>query len=635
MSALSIQPTYPTFTESDGLPLENGYIWLGTANLDPQVNPIAVFFDAALTIPAMQPVRTLGGYPSNSGTPARLYVNSDYSIRVMNKNGSVVYSAPAATERYSDVVVTVNASTVIYDPAGTGAVATTVQAKLRETVSFKDFGAVGDGLTDDSNAWTAFIAASTGMKLIPAGSYLINSIVYVYPNDVIRDNVQLFPPGQVGTENRSVENSFFQNKAATRVGASDTTPQNDERNFWRGLPSQNAWGNQADIGVFSAAFNRNGAAYQSYSTAFGHDCVTYGVASIAAGAGSCTGDPDAPTSPSFQGYCSTAFGKNVQAKGSKSAAFCEETQSLSRASFTAGYASIAGEYSGSGLGATALGAYSRAYGEGAFAAGKYLQSTNGGYTIGSGINSGNALNNTRLNGIALGTNTVYAPFYVMPGSGTVSPSDTGYAEFFSSPVYFTNLLGSTTLFTCGLARPVITNSGGNGYGAIQFEVSINGVMTSVCRPDSDSNIPSLLPTDDNNRRLGSAALRWEVVYAGTGTINTSDANEKQQIRNLLAKEIEVAKKLKGLIRAFKFNDAVEKKGSKARIHFGVIAQDVKAAFESEGLVAKEYGMLCFDTWEEIQEQQDKDGNIVVDSRPAGSRYGVRYEELLAFIIAAI
>jgi hypothetical protein len=123
MSVLSIQPTYPIFTDIDGQPLENGFVWIGTANLDPQVNPIIVYWDAALTIPAVQPIRTLGGYPFNSGTPARLYVDSDYSIRVMNKNGSVVYSAPAATELIS-------ASMVSYLPAGTGAVATTVQEAL-------------------------------------------------------------------------------------------------------------------------------------------------------------------------------------------------------------------------------------------------------------------------------------------------------------------------------------------------------------------------------------------------------------------------------------------------------------------------------------------------------------------------
>ena len=104
MAALSIQPAYPIFTETDGQPLENGYIWIGAANLDPQGNPIAVFYDTALTIPAVQPIRTQGGYPLRSGTPARLYVNSDYSIRVQAKNGTTVYNAASATERYSNVV---------------------------------------------------------------------------------------------------------------------------------------------------------------------------------------------------------------------------------------------------------------------------------------------------------------------------------------------------------------------------------------------------------------------------------------------------------------------------------------------------------------------------------------------------
>lgn len=147
MSALSIQPTYPIFTDIDGQPLEDGYVWIGTANLDPQTNPINVYWDAALTLPAAQPIRTQGGYPVNSGTPARLYVNSDYSIRVMNRNGSVVYSASAATERYSDVVVSgMNAEDVVYDPPFTGGVQTNVEAKLAQLFRASDTG------IDSSNA---------------------------------------------------------------------------------------------------------------------------------------------------------------------------------------------------------------------------------------------------------------------------------------------------------------------------------------------------------------------------------------------------------------------------------------------------------------------------------------------------
>ena len=177
MSALSIQPTSPIFTDIDGQPLEAGFVWIGTANLDPQVNPINVYWDAALTIPAAQPIRTLAGYPSNSGTPARLYVNSDYSIRVMNRNGSVVYSAPAATERYNDAVVGgVNAEDVIYDPPFLGGVQTNVESKLAQNVSVQDFGAIGDGITNDAAACLAANNVSVAVTY-PAGTYYIDTSI--------------------------------------------------------------------------------------------------------------------------------------------------------------------------------------------------------------------------------------------------------------------------------------------------------------------------------------------------------------------------------------------------------------------------------------------------------------------------
>ena len=93
MSAIEVQPPYPAFAGADGQPLENGYIWIGTVNLNPQVNPIAVYWDAALTIPAVQPIRTLNGYPVYQGTPSRFYVGSDYSIQVLDSKGSKVYTS--------------------------------------------------------------------------------------------------------------------------------------------------------------------------------------------------------------------------------------------------------------------------------------------------------------------------------------------------------------------------------------------------------------------------------------------------------------------------------------------------------------------------------------------------------------
>jgi hypothetical protein len=71
-----------------------------------------------------------------------------------------------------------DASQVSYTPAGTGAVTTTVQAKLRQYVSVQDFGAVGDGITDDSAAFIAARSAANGSKVyVPAGTYKLNSVI--------------------------------------------------------------------------------------------------------------------------------------------------------------------------------------------------------------------------------------------------------------------------------------------------------------------------------------------------------------------------------------------------------------------------------------------------------------------------
>jgi hypothetical protein len=93
MSALSVEPPYPAFADADGQPLEDGYVWIGTVNLNPITNPIVAYWDSALTITAVQPIRTSGGYPVYQGTLSRIYTASDYSIQVQNKNGTVVYTS--------------------------------------------------------------------------------------------------------------------------------------------------------------------------------------------------------------------------------------------------------------------------------------------------------------------------------------------------------------------------------------------------------------------------------------------------------------------------------------------------------------------------------------------------------------
>jgi hypothetical protein len=196
--------------------------------------------------------------------------------------------------------------------------------------------------------------------------------------------------------------------------------------------------------------------------------------------------------------------------------------------------------------------------------------------------------------------------------------------------------------------------GTNGAGSrLNYNVATGGehnftVNGNVCIAINDT---ILAPVPDNTLSLGNGSLRWTTVYATTALINTSDARTKQQIQDLTTAEQAVAKRIKGLFKSFKFNDAVEAKGDGARIHVGVVAQDVANAFTAEGLDPNKYALFCHDTWEdkfediyEDQEVTNADGETETVSvntgrqkqiLVAGDRFGIRYEELLAFVIAAI
>ena len=160
------------------------------------------------------------------------------------------------------------------------------------------------------------------------------------------------------------------------------------------------------------------------------------------------------------------------------------------------------------------------------------------------------------------------------------------------------------------------------------------VSTIILDPRSDGSgltgsTNGLLPVDENGSisddgiDLGSSTARFRDIYAGNGTIQTSDRNEKQDIEELSEAEQRVAVACKGLLRKFRWKSAVEKKGDDARIHFGIIAQDLQDAFTAEGLDAGRYGMFINSTWTDEETGEER------------SRMGVRYSELLAFIISAI
>ena len=171
---------------------------------------------------------------------------------------------------------------------------------------------------------------------------------------------------------------------------------------------------------------------------------------------------------------------------------------------------------------------------------------------------------------------------------------------------------------------------------------------------------------DNLIDMGVFSVRFDDIYATNGTIQTSDRNEKEAIASLTPAEMLVAARLSSSFKNFKWKDSVAEKGlDAARMHSGIIAQDVQDAFAAEGLDASDYAMFISGTWWETQtdvpaveavaEVVDEEGNVVTEAveakeaytrtdtyhtleeAPEGAtertRLGVRYPELLAFVAA--
>jgi len=67
MTAISITPGYPTFADTDGSPLNDGYVYIGLENQDPITAPTTAFWDKDFRIPADQPLRTSGCYVVRDG----------------------------------------------------------------------------------------------------------------------------------------------------------------------------------------------------------------------------------------------------------------------------------------------------------------------------------------------------------------------------------------------------------------------------------------------------------------------------------------------------------------------------------------------------------------------------------------
>lgn len=294
-------------------------------------------------------------------------------------------------------------------------------------------------------------------------------------------------------------------------------------------------------------------------------------------------------------------------------------------------------------------------------------------------------NNTNLRFLAGGSGTTEVMQLtnsgnLLVGRTSVGTTGTGHSIRGGDSAVFARAGGEVAIFSRSDSEGQILRFDSNGSAGVG-SIGASGGVVYVTGPvagglkysNYDSTHASIFPCTttggiaDNLHDMGYAGSRFDDIYATNGTIQTSDRNEKQDIEALSDAEQRVAVAAKGLLRKFRWIDSVEEKGDDARIHFGIIAQDLQDAFTAEGLDAGRYAMFISSTWWEstevipaVEAQEavvDEEGNVVeeaveaqeertvvhthqtAEEAPEGSvertRLGVRYSELLAFIIAAI
>ena len=149
---------------------------------------------------------------------------------------------------------------------------------------------------------------------------------------------------------------------------------------------------------------------------------------------------------------------------------------------------------------------------------------------------------------------------------------------------------------------------------------------------------------DGSLNLGNGSHRWAVVYSKTGTINTSDRNEKNTIADIDPEQAE--KLIMGLKPStFKFND-----GTSGRTHWGMISQDIEELLPQIGMSDLDFAGFIKspkteDYYEDVSEtvtDEETGEEKTVTRKELKTRtiegeyiYSLRYDEFIAPLICMV
>lgn len=232
---------------------------------------------------------------------------------------------------------------------------------------------------------------------------------------------------------------------------------------------------------------------------------------------------------------------------------------------------------------------------------------------------------TQLNNkLSLSGGTVSGTFNAL----NVSVGRNGYLRFYDSG----NSYGSIKQY--GPQQMVIRSSSEDGQGIYY------GVRDNVWSLSPDRGM-------DNGQSLylGSPNYKYHTIFAGSGTINTSDRNLKENIQYLTDDDIYIQLFMKLLPCSFTYKNKDEN-DSHDRTHIGFIAQDVEQAMEELGLTSLDFAGFCKDQkictrivtetiTDELTNEEKKVEKIIEEVIDGEYIYSLRYQEFIAIITKAL
>lgn len=226
---------------------------------------------------------------------------------------------------------------------------------------------------------------------------------------------------------------------------------------------------------------------------------------------------------------------------------------------------------------------------------------------------------TTINGNNITTGTIMASRIKLYGAMTVYTTSGGTTPGGSLGYTKSNLGGGSGMFmmaTSGGEVAVTTSGAAMRYLAADNQIYIGNGTAGVVVTSSSADMgyyfqPGSFRAVASTANLGTSAAKWGAVYATTGTIQTSDRNQKHSIEPLPEKYLNMFDLL--TVYRYKLDS-----GTSDRYHVGFVAQDVEGDMRKAQIDSQEFGGFVTDV--------DENGNTI---------YMLRYEEFIGILAAKI